>query len=183
MKKKDLKRHLNIYSIYKKRHTTINHAFASAISYFDNYSEIEVDRALKLLKQNPNKDLKCVYCKKVAHSWDHLNSLVNKGSFTGNGHQLGNLVPCCKSCNSSKGKKNYVDFVNNSNIDNDEKATILENIESYINNFQHNSIDINSEKYQNATKEYFDIKDEIFELMKKADEKAELIRSILKNND
>lgn len=180
MKKKDLKRHLNIYSIYKKRHTTINHAFASAISYYDDYSEKEVDIALTLLKQDPNKDLKCVYCTEVAHSWDHLNSLVDKGNFTGYGHQLGNLVPCCKICNSSKGKKNYIDFVNNSNIDDDKKTKILENIESYINNFQHNSIDINSEEYKNATKEYFDIKNEIFELMKRADEKAEMIRSILK---
>lgn len=42
----DIKRHLKSYSIYGKRKTTINHAFASALAINDEYSEEEVRKAL-----------------------------------------------------------------------------------------------------------------------------------------
>jgi hypothetical protein len=47
MKKEDIKRHLNTYSIYNKRRTTINHAFASAIAPSDNYDEKKISEALE----------------------------------------------------------------------------------------------------------------------------------------
>lgn len=179
MKKKDLKRHLNIYSIFKKRHTTINHAFASAISYFDNYNETEIDKALKKLGQKPNNDLKCVYCQKKAETWDHLEALVKNGMFTGFGHQLGNLVPCCKKCNSSKGKKTHIDYINGLNIEDEQKKIITNLLNNYKIEFKNNIIDIESEEYLTLTEEYFAIKSQIFELMKEADKKAELIRQKL----
>lgn len=179
MKKKDLKRHLNVYSIFKKRNTTINHAFASALSYFDNYDETLIDSALKILGQKPNDNLKCVYCKKEAETWDHLEALVKKGMFTGFGHQLGNLVPCCKRCNSSKGKKTHIDFIKTLNIDDNEKSELSNLLNNYKIEFKSNIIDIESEEYLAITKEYFEIKDKIFELMKEADKKAELIREKL----
>lgn len=181
MKKTDLKRHLNIYSIFKKRHTTINHAFASAISYFDDYEEKEINKALKLLGQNPNNDLKCVYCNKKAESWDHLFSLIKNGMYTGFGHQLGNLVPCCKKCNSSKGKKDYISFLDFLDIDELTKSNRKLILEKYIDSYKNNVIDIESTKYIEITKDYLDIKNKIFELMKLADEKAEIIRKELKN--
>ncbi len=181
MKKTDLKRHLSLYSIYGKRYTTINHAFASAISYFDDYHEKEIVEALKLLDQNPNSELKCVYCNKKAESWDHLESLVKQGMYTGNGHQIGNLVPCCKKCNSSKGKKNYIDFVNTIDIDEQKKLQIIDKLTNYRNNFRKNIIDINSKEYADVTLRYFEIKNQIFELMKLADEEANKIRKILKH--
>lgn len=183
MKKRDLKRHLNLYSIFKKRCTTINHAFASAISYYDNYNEAEIDRAIKFLNQNPNGELKCVYCKKNAETWDHLEALVNKGMFTGYVHQLGNLVPCCKKCNSSKGRKNYLAFINGLPANEDEKHTMLSLLNTYKNEFNNNTVDIQSEEYNEITKKYYEIKSQILELMKKADIEAEKIRESLKNKN
>lgn len=180
MKKHDLKRHLNTYSIFKKRGTTINHAFASAISYYGNYDEIEINTALKLLYQNPNSDLKCVYCNKKAESWDHLESLVKDGMFTGYGHELGNLVPCCKRCNSSKGRKNYTSFINGLLIDDEQKQNLIHKLTNYKNAYSTNIIDTKSSHFIVLTKKYYEIKNQIFELMKEADIEAEMIREKLK---
>ena len=180
MKKNDLKRHLNIYSIFKKRSTTINHAFASAISYYNNYDESEINKALKFLGQNPNNDLKCVYCNKKAETWDHLEALVNKGMFTGYGHELGNLVPCCKKCNSSKGRKNYIEFINKLDKNDSEKIELVSKLTDYKNYFLINKVDINSEEYNKLTEKFYAVRNEIFELMKKADIEAEIIREKLK---
>jgi len=57
MKKEDIKKHLSGYSIYSKRKTTINHAFASAIAPIDVYDEIRMKDALSYLGQNPNGNL------------------------------------------------------------------------------------------------------------------------------
>jgi len=65
----------------------------------------------RLLGQNPNKDLKCVFCNDEAETWDHLVGLVKSGELRGFGHQIGNLVPCCKKCNSKKGSKEFDKFI------------------------------------------------------------------------
>jgi len=182
MKKQALKKHLGIYSIYKKRHTTINHAFASAISYFDDYNEKEIDKALRFLNQKPNAELKCVYCNKKASTWDHLKCLVKNGAFTGYGHQLGNLVPCCKTCNSSKGKKDYSEYIDKIEMDIDRKIELKAQLEKYSAEFICNKIEITEKKYEQLTQEYDNVKQDIFKLMQKADSIAEHIRSNFKNN-
>ncbi len=47
----------------------------------------------------------CWYCGKNADTWDHIVSRHKNG--TG---EIENLVPCCRSCNSKKGKKSLADF-------------------------------------------------------------------------
>jgi len=37
---------------------------------------------------------------------------VSSSEFTGVGHRLRNLVPCCSRCNTRKGKKNWRDYLN-----------------------------------------------------------------------
>lgn len=46
MKKDSIRSHLKNYSIFKKRHTTINHAFASALSVPDDYSDEQTEKAV-----------------------------------------------------------------------------------------------------------------------------------------
>jgi hypothetical protein len=55
MKKKDLKRHLQDYSIFSKRSSTINHAFASALSIADDYNEEKINTAISILGQDPRQ--------------------------------------------------------------------------------------------------------------------------------
>jgi len=96
MKKQDIKKNLQDFSIYGKRKTTIAHAFASALSVADSYDEKGIDTALRILGQDPKSDLLCVYCGKPAETRDHIMAIVKGGKFLGYGHQIGNLVPCCK---------------------------------------------------------------------------------------
>lgn len=110
MKARSIVSHLKPYSIYKKRRTTIAHAFASALAPSDDYDEDKVRAALEALGQDPNS-LHCVFCFAPAETWDHLVSLVKNGEPNGHGHQIGNLVPCCRHCNSSKGGKPFEAYV------------------------------------------------------------------------
>lgn len=51
----------------------------------------------------------CVYCGKPAETVDHIVPKCKGGQDVAE-----NLVPCCKSCNSSKSKKDLADFLNDS---------------------------------------------------------------------
>lgn len=57
----------------------------------------------------------CVYCGKPANTVDHIIPKIKGGL-----DKAWNLVPCCKSCNSSKSTKDLADFLNDSSaIDHD----------------------------------------------------------------
>jgi 5-methylcytosine-specific restriction endonuclease McrA len=178
MKKKDIKRHLQDYSIFSKRSSTINHAFASALSIADEFNEGQIDEALKKLGQDPNADLLCAYCDKFAETWDHIKAVVSQSSFSGHGHQINNLIPCCKDCNSAKGNKEWKVFLKLKNLDTNER---IERITNYIN---HNYIDaknlLQTNDFKNDLKEFNEIKEEVFELMKKGDQRAKAIRDKIK---
>ena len=175
MKKEDIKKHLSIYSIYNKRRTTINHAFASSIAPSDSYDDIKVSEAISSLGQSANSVLKCVYCEDEAQTWDHVVGLVKNNELRGYGHQIGNLVPCCKECNSKKGSKDYKVFIHEHNKIRKNKENLINLLSSYQETY---STKLNFEKLK-ASQEYEDfliIKDKIFELMKEADLIAEKIR-------
>lgn len=103
--RRDLHRYLRPYVVLKGRQSTMNGSLASALAPHDDYDDEMVVAALKMLGQEPEGQLSCVYCEAPAHTWDHLYSLTLEKRFSGFGHVLGNLVPACKSCNSSKGKR------------------------------------------------------------------------------
>lgn len=86
------------------RGSTINHAFASALATADVYDEQKLSEALAKLGQSGTEPLRCVYCEAPGTTIDHLNGLVVNSGYTGHGHVIGNLVPCCNRCNQSKGK-------------------------------------------------------------------------------
>jgi 5-methylcytosine-specific restriction endonuclease McrA len=103
----DIRRHLRPYLMVAKRRTTINHAFAAAIAPSDVYDEAMVREAILCLGQNPDTDLLCVYCGNSAETWDHVFATVRASAFSGYGHRVGNLLPCCKPCNSRKGNRTW----------------------------------------------------------------------------
>jgi endonuclease I len=180
MKASDIKRYLKSYSIVKNRKTTINNAFASALSVADNFVIEDVNKAIKLLDQDPEKDLKCVYCDMPANTWDHVKAIVDDGEFSGYGHQINNLIPCCKKCNSAKGNKDWKEFLIKEKPRKVEKK--ITRIEKYINK---NSINykekLKSKGIKEEYKKYMEIKDKVLELFKKADKQAEIIREKLKS--
>jgi len=177
VRKEDIKRHLKTYSVYDKRSTTINHAFASAIAPTDQYNDDILCEALSFLGQNPDEELTCVFCAAPAQTWDHLVGLVKAGELRGFGHQIGNLVPCCKECNSRKGNKAFDVFINGSRRINGDKAELVRLLRSYQIRFA-KEIDLSKlqRKLPNEYAEFQNVKHDIFKLMKKADEIAEQLR-------
>lgn len=173
MKKNDIKRHLQDYSIFNKRKTTFNHAFASALSIADNYEERKIDIALGILGQDPNSHLLCAYCDKLAETWDHIKAVVKDGKFSGHGHQISNLIPCCKDCNSKKGNKDWVTFLKQSNLDTPER---IEKITKYISQDTSNLLELLNTYCKDELLELEKIKQQVFELLKSGDEKAKAIR-------
>jgi len=177
MKKEDIKRHLHTYSVYGKRRTTINHAFASAIAPSDNYDEVKIGEALKFLGQNPNENLKCVFCNDEAETWDHLVGLVKNGELRGFGHQIGNLVPCCKNCNSKKGSKEFDKFINQYDKIFFDKNELIELLSQYQMKFAKEiNLDLLGKKTPDEYKKFLQLKQEIFDLMEQADILAEKLR-------
>lgn len=182
MKKTDIKRHLKEYSVYQQRKTTINHAFASALSVAEKYDEGVLDTALRILGQNPNDDLKCVYCDKPAKTWDHVFSVVNNSEFSGIGHQIGNLLPCCKECNSQKGRKDWKLYLYSLILEPEERDKKIVMIQAYI---DRNTVNIKDKLQQicnKELKELKDVKEQIFELMKRADTISATVRQKIKED-
>jgi hypothetical protein len=177
MKKESIKRHLSKYLISQRRGTTINHAFASAIAPCDPYNEEKVREALLFLGQDPDGELVCIFCEGKAQTWDHLTSLVKRGELNGFGHQLGNLVPCCKDCNSSKGAKDFSLFVEKFPSIKSDRGVLIEKLKNYSARF---SKPLNIQLLDKAAPEkwnrYNQIKSEIMLLLKEADDLAEHLR-------
>lgn len=182
MKKTSVKTHLKDYSIYKNRWTTLNHAFAAALSAADVYDDQIVDNALAMIGQSTNADLVCVYCDELAQTWDHLSSTVSKGEFSGIGHQIGNLVPCCKTCNSRKGSKTWAAYIQSCNLDETTKQQKLAMLARYISQGVVNTKEIINKYCSREVTELNAIKSEIYQLMKKADEISTAVRRIVREN-
>lgn len=177
MKKHTIKSHLSSYSILQKRRTTLNHAFASAIAPADQYDEEIVDAAIRSLGQDPDGDLACVYCRRPAITWDHLVGLVEKAELRGYGHQVGNLVPCCRECNEKKGAKDWEVYLQEMSPNQAAHHTTRSLLASYIGHYA-KPVDLKraAALLPKDWKRYAEIKQSIFKLMAEADTIAARLR-------
>jgi len=180
MKKEDIKRHLRDYSIYAKRKTTITHVFASALSVADTYDEKRINAGLRTLGQDPDKDLLCVYCGKPAETWDHIIAIVKDGKFSGYGHQVGNLIPCCKDCNSKKGNRNWREFLTTKRPNELINPDFIIKIEAYIKNNTTQFSELLDDEINADIEKLEQIKEKITHLMKLGDDQAKVIRDKLR---
>lgn len=180
MQMNSLRQHLRPYSIYQRRKTTINHAFASALAWNDSFDEIHIAQAIRSLGQDPTRDLICVYCdERPATTWDHIEGLVKEGMYSGFGHTTGNLVPCCSTCNSKKGNKPWRKFISEMTIDHERKARKIAQLEEYQaryggRRFGYNDIEAIAPE---ETKAFHQVRDQILALMQEADIIASKIRN------
>jgi hypothetical protein len=169
----DIQRHLRPYSICANRTTTVNHAFAAAIAPCDVYDEQITRDAIRKLDQDPDADLFCVYCGSGADTWDHAHATVREKKFSGFGHRLGNLLPCCKPCNSRKGNKAWLKYLESLPLNELELARRRSVIEMYLEKFlPQDAIPEHVEEYLELQK----LRDEVLEIFKKADVLAKRIR-------
>lgn len=173
----DIKRHLMPYGIYKRRKTTVNHAFAAAVAPCDEFEAEAMKRAIRLLDQNPDEELRCVYCDGRAETWDHVFATVHKSVFSGAGHRVGNLLPCCKQCNSKKGNRGWDTYVMSREEAGATREVRIARIRRYLDELY--TIDA----IPSALPEYvrlLEIRDDVLRLMKEADEVAAGIRKKMK---
>ena len=175
-----IKSHLRPYSIYQKRKTTINHAFASALAPCSDYSEATIAAALSKLGQAANSDLVSVYCQSPAKTWDHLTGLVKDSELHGFGHQIGNLVPSCSACNSRKGNRDCREFVR-ANVAEPRKSLLLECLEAYQSEFAR-PIDMERARTTEAEtwQRYDALRAQIHTLMQEADSLAGILRACVR---
>lgn len=178
MRYTDIKRHLIPYSIHKRRKTTVNHAFAAAIAPCDDFVETRIRESIQVLGQNPDRELTCVYCDEPAQTWDHVHATVKDSCFSGAGHRVGNLLPCCKPCNSSKGNRSWEMFIQAREPSGPSRDERIARIRGYLETF------FKTDPIPNGVPEYerlLEIRDEVLRLMREADGVAEVIRNRMKD--
>ncbi|MBY5592058.1 HNH endonuclease [Rhizobium leguminosarum] len=178
MKASSIKKYLRAQNVTRRRSTFTN-AFVSAIAPHDEYSEALVAAAISDLGQDPHDELQCVYCEAAAVTWDHLFGRVKAGTFSGHGHYIRNLVPCCRSCNERKGGKDWREWLLGSG--HPEVLDRIAKIERFLANSRTRPIMLNelTPELTQELADYMAIREKVFELLLQADEKAESIRNKL----
>ena len=174
MRYPSVRSHLKPYEIVARRKTTINHAFAAAISPNDTYDEQRAREAISTLGQNPDQDLLCAYCGSPAQTWDHIFATVQASQFSGHGHRLGNLLPCCKPCNSAKGNKDWLRFLMELQLPEPIRQERENRIAAFLTKFLvQDSVPSHVPEYERLQQ----IKHQVMLLLAEADELAEVIRN------
>lgn len=176
MTPKSIRSHLAPYSIFSKRRTTVAHAFASALAPSEEFDNEKVDAALSALGQKNLQALTCIYCGKSAQTWDHLENLIRDGKLNGYGHQIGNLVPCCRDCNSEKSGKPFREYVDTLNLSITDQADLIARLERHLSlatPIDTSGLDIEG---KDVLDQFNAIQAQILKLMEEADKLAQVLR-------
>jgi len=166
MKYDSIKKVMRPYSLVRSRKTSINYYFAQAIATSEIYDDTKVRTAMKMLKMDEN-DLHCAYCEKVAENWDHVRGVVKDGKFSGYGNVLGNLVPCCRSCNQKKAGKDWKVFM----LEQKFPKQRISRLESYFKTFKNNDLKYRNllKKKPGLVKKFHDTHQQVLSLIEEAD--------------
>lgn len=179
MRLKSIASHLRPYRMLARRRTTINHMFAAAVAPHDLFDEARVRDAVALLGNDPDSDLVCAYCGEPAETWDHVFATVKDSRFSGHGHRLGNLLPCCKPCNSRKGNKSWQAHLAALSLSEAEHARREALIDRYIGTYGR----LDNEVAQATDHQQLDaIRKQILVLVAEGDEVAARIRASIEND-
>lgn len=106
--------------------------------------DIDLHKRCELL----HLDKICEYCRKErASTLDHFNPLIRDGQPTPFCTDIWNSVPCCPTCNSSKGNRNAVEWLSGTatrnpcgNLDENSRSEIIRKWEEYALACQKNCI-------------------------------------------
>jgi hypothetical protein len=163
------------------RKSTFANAFASALAPYDIYVQAEVAEAIRDLGQDPDAELQCVYCGAEAATWDHVFNRVVKGEYSGHGHRVRNLVPCCRTCNESKGQKPWREFLETRNPPDKEER--IRRMEQFLGTVDSKPIgmEVMSDQAGEELTRFLEIRSQVFDLMAEADRLAAIIRQKVAN--
>ncbi len=164
---RDLKKRLKPFSIVGERMTSFRHYIAAAIAPVEKDHEEKIKDALLALGQDP-EGVTCMVtgCENGDMTWDALKNLVEDKVPTGYGHTLGNVIPLCRSHNSSKGKKEWRGWFQNHAPD---RVSV---VEKYVQRFAP------PPKKPRGTlfREYMSMASQVEELLKRLDKMAPRVR-------
>lgn len=165
------------------RSSSITNSFVNGVIPCIEPSEDEVKKALEVLGMAT--EIKCAYCGGKCTEWDHLNPLISEKQPTGFITEIHNLVPSCSTCNSSKGNKDWVEWLTNTNTEyvnnirkKDGFKKRLEKLKEYERLFTPLKIDFNK---IDGWKEYIETREKIINSMRDSQEISRDIKSKLKN--
>lgn len=180
MKASSIKKYLRPSTVMGRKSTFAN-AFASALAPHDIYVPAEVADAMRDLGQDPDAELQCVYCGAEAATWDHVFNRVIKGDFSGHGHRVRNLVPCCRTCNESKGQKPWREFFETRNPPDKEER--IRRMEQFLGSTDAQLIGTEAMRHKAGEElvRFLEIRSQVFELMAEADRLAAIIRQKVAN--
>jgi len=155
------------------RTTTVSHAFAASIAPCDTFDDQTVRIAVTLLGQDPDAELECAYCGARAETWDHVHATVQDKKFSGYGHRLGNLLPCCKPCNSRKGNKNWLVYLESLPIPEPSRSERARRIAAYLTEYgAKDAIPEHLPEYAQLQ----ELRSQVLQLFREADELASVVR-------
>lgn len=92
------------------------------------------------------------------------------------GHQIRNLVPCCRTCNESKGQKPWREFFDTRNPpDKDERVYLTK---QFLAKTVAQPVDTAAMRHKagDELERFLEIRSQVFDLMKEADDLAAIIR-------
>ena len=132
---------------------------------------------MEALGQMDTDHLTCVYCSEPAETWDHLVGLVKNSELNGFGHQIGNLVPSCRACNSLKGNRDWREFLRSAISDDARREQVEVALACHLQAFA-TELDLSrtKSKFPAEWARYAQVKREILELMAEADRLAGQLR-------
>jgi len=180
VKASSIKKYLRPSTVMGRKSTFAN-AFASALAPHDVYVPAEVADAMRDLGQDPDAELLCVYCGAEAATWDHVFNRVIKGDFSGHGHRVRNLVPCCRTCNESKGQKPWREFFETRNPTDKEER--IRRVEQFLDSTAAQPMGTEAMRHKAGEElvRFLEIRSQVFDLMAEADRLAAIIRQKVAN--
>lgn len=107
-------------------------------------------------------------------------AIVKDGKFSGYGHQIGNLIPCCKDCNSKKGNRDWKEFLFSKRPNERTTPEVVNRVESYIENNTTQFKQLVDDEINAEIEKFEQIQSMIFDYMKLADDQAKIIRDKLR---
>ena len=170
-------------AIIRARTSTITNAFVQSIIPVREPQDAEIMEVLRILEMEPDH-VTCAYCGSPAVStWDHFFPLVVDKLPTGYITEIYNLVPCCSSCNSSKGSKNWELWILNRFPESTERNRRIQHLSAYEHwgDNRRTKIDFVSLVHADDWRTYWDKRAELFKKMEEAQSLANQILSTVIN--
>lgn len=167
----------------KARISSINNAFVHGLLPVRPPSEEKFMKVLAILGAKRD-DLRCAYCGEKATEWDHIHSIVSKGAPSWYIDEIENLIPCCPSCNSSKGGaerngKSLDEWMRGKGFEN--RIDLVHRYIEEMNPKQHEELKnvVSKETWDN----YWKIRDAIVKLMEVADAMQKQIKNKIESQN